>query len=239
MISRPRWIFVVCFVASLVFIAVMLNRFGAREIREDGSELSFLLLIGAGWLLLASFLVSWFGFNIRDDAIERNNPAALIASCCALGAVALIYAGGSAGEGPSYANNFFSAGLGTAGLFLLWSLFEYIEKISVSIAEERDVASGARFGGFILATGLILGRAVAGDWHSEEQTFKDFLHGGWPAALLWGIGLIVEWLARPSSRRPFPRFFSCGLLPAGIYLALASAWVWYAGPWEGWGHGRA
>ncbi len=47
-------------------------------------------------------------------------------------------------------------------------------KVSVSIVEERDLASGIRTGGLFIAVGLVLGRAVAGDWVSESATLRDF-----------------------------------------------------------------
>jgi hypothetical protein len=145
----------------------------------------------------------------------------------------MIYAGGSFGEGPSYLNNFFSAGLGTAGLLVLWILFEISGKASISITEDRDLASGIRLCGFLVAIGLVLGRAVAGDWHSESATVRDFVSDGWPAVLLCAVALVAERLLRPNRQRPFPSWGSSGLLPALLYLALASAWLWHLGPWEG------
>ena len=53
------------------------------------------------------------------------------------------------------------------------------------------------------------------------------------AAVLWAIALVIERLLRPSRRRPFPAWPSCGLLPALFYLALAAAWLWHLGAWEG------
>jgi hypothetical protein len=147
--------------------------------------------------------------------------------------VAIIYAGGSAGEGPSVWDNYFSAALGTAGLLLLWIVLELGAKVSVSIAEERDLASGLRMCGFLLATGLMLGRAVAGDWHSVADTIHDFFHDGWPAAVLCALALPIERFAKPSRRCPFPPWPSHGLAPALLYLALGAAWLWHLGAWEG------
>jgi hypothetical protein len=148
-------------------------------------------------------------------------------------AVAIIYAGGSLGEGPSYMNNFFSAALGTAGLLALWILLEASTKISVAIAEERDLGSGLRLCGFLLASGLVLSRAVAGDWHSEEATVHDFFRDGWPAAVLCGAALLIERFARPSRHCPFPAWPGHGLLPALLYLMLGGLWLWHLGAWEG------
>ena len=218
---------------SLMMIAVALHKWGATEVRTNAGEVLFLTTGGGAWLLLATWIFSLMGLSARDDVVERKNVAALIALCGAETAVAVIYAGGSLGEGPSYWNNVFSAALGTAGMLGLWILLEFGGKVSVSVAEERDVASGLRLCGCLLATGLVLGRAVAGDWHSMEATIRDFIHDGWPAVVLCAIALAIERFARPGRLRPFPAWRGCGLFPALLYLALAIAWIWHLGAWEG------
>jgi len=228
-----RWVYVACAAACLILVAVMLHLWGAAEIRANPSEVIFLTVAGVFWFAIATKLFAWLGLSLRDDAVERGNVAALAALCGALSAVAAIYAGGSVGEGPSYLNNIFSAGLGTAGLFALWILLELGGNVSMSIAEERDLASGLRLCGFLLATGLVLGRAVAGDWHSMAATTRDFIRDGWPAAVLCAVALPVEKFARPSRRCPFPSWPGYGLIPALLYVALAGAWLWHLGPWEG------
>jgi len=228
-----RFVFGACVAVSLIMVAVALRLWGAAEVRSNAGEVFFLTLVGAVWLIFATKLFSWLGLNFRDDVMERRNVAALVALCGALLAVAIIYAGGSLGEGPSYMNNFFSAALGTAGFLLLWIFLEFGAKVSMSIGEERDLASGLRMCGFLLAIGLVLGRAAAGGWHSESATVRDFMRDGWPAAILWAIALAIERLVRPSRRRPFPGWPICGLLPALFYVALAAVWLWHLGAWEG------
>ena len=231
--SSVRWAFGFCVTASLIMVAVALHLWGAAEVRANTSDVFFLTFVGAVWLVLATNLFSWLGLSFRDDAVERRNIAALTALCGAVPAVAFTYIGGSLGEGPSYWNNVFSASLGTVGLLGVWLLLELGAKVSVSIAEERDFASGLRMCGFLLAIGLVLGRAAAGDWHSESATVRDFMRDGWPATILWAIALVIERLLRPSRRRPSPAWPNCGLLPALFYLALAAAWLWHLGAWEG------
>jgi uncharacterized membrane protein YjfL (UPF0719 family) len=228
-----RWVFGVCLAVCLGIVAVGLDLWGAVEIRASPGTVLVLTLIGAVWLVVAINLFSWLGLSFRDDVIERRNVSALVALCGAVTAVSLLYVGGNLGEGPSCLENFFSAGLGTAGWFVLWIFLELGTKISISIAEERDLASGLRLGGYLVATGLLLGRAVAGNWESEVATIRDFFHDGRPAAALCAIALLIETFVRPSRRRPFPPWMGFGLLPAVFYLALASAWLWHLGAWEG------
>lgn len=227
------WSFVLSVLASLTFIALALHFWGAAEVRANFGIVVLLTCVGGVWLIFATKLFAWLGISCRDDLIERSNRAALVALCGAVLSAAIIYAGGSLGEGPAYWNNFFSAGLGTVGWLALWLVLEVSGDVSTSIAEERDLASGIRLCSFLLAEALVLGRAVAGDWHSAIGTVRDFLADGWPGLVLCGIAVTIEQFVRPSPRRPFPTWPSFGLVPALFYLGLAIAWLWHMGPWEG------
>lgn len=223
----------VCVVSGLGIIIISLWLWGAKEVRGDIGGVAFLTFVGVLWLLIANKIYPWFGLSFRDDVTERENPAASMALGCAVVATAIAFATGNLGEGPSYWKNIFSAGLSTGGLFVLWFAFELGGHISISIAEERDFASGVRFGGLLLAWGLILGRAVTGDWHSCAATADDFVHEAWPVVFIWLLALIVERLVKPSRIRPFPSWIGAGVVPALIYLTMAVLWVMHLGRWEG------
>jgi uncharacterized membrane protein YjfL (UPF0719 family) len=228
-----HWPFYLCAVAALTFVAVTLEFWGAAEIRATVSEVFFLTFVAAVWLIVAAKLFPWLGLSLRDDAVERKNYSALIALCGAVLALGIIYAGANVGEGPSFTNNFFCDAIGTASFFLLWFILELVGKVSRSITEDRDLATGLRTCGLFLAFGLIIGRALAGDWHSEEATVRDFIRDAWPAAVLLVLALIVESIARPNRRQPIPSWPFYGLLPAAIYILLAAVWLWHLGAWEG------
>jgi len=218
---------------GVFFIAAALWLWGAREVRGDQGEVFVLTLVGVVWLAISYQLFPWLGLNIRDDAIERQNHAALIASCSALISVSIAYAAGNLGEGPTYEENIFCAGLSNGGMFLLWLIYEAATHVSRSITEERDLASGFRFGGLLLAWGLILARAVTGNWHGANSAMHDFFHDGWLASIMCLVGIGVELLLKPSRSRPFPSWPSCGLLPGLVYVVAAAAYVWHLGRWEG------
>ena len=227
------WLVRLSFLAGVGIIAIGLWLWGAMEVRGHFKEVFLLTMLGFGWLVVSVHLFPWLGLSIGDDVIERENPAALVALCGGALAVAAIYTGGSLGEGPSYWNNIFSAGIGTAGFFMLWIIFEVASRASVGVAEERDFPSGIRLGGFLLSLGLMLGRALAGNWHSQAETVHDFLRDGWPAGALCILAAVIEWFIRPTRQRPFPRWAKNGLLPALVYLGGAVGWVCYLGRWEG------
>jgi len=232
--SSMRWLGDITFAASLILIAGLLHTWGAKEVRIDIGEVVLLTFFGGVCLLLArNLLFPCLGLSFHDDVVERRNRASLVAFCGALPALAIIYAGGTVGEGPLYEENIFSIALGTAGWLTLWILIEIGANISMPIAEERDLASGIRLCGFLLANGLILGRAVAGDWHSEAATIHDFIRDGWPAPVLCAIALLVEKFVQPNRRCPFPPPQSHGLVPALFYLAFAMTWLCRLGAWEG------
>lgn len=53
------------------------------------------------------------------------------------------------------------------------------------------MSCGIRFGSYLLASGLILGRASAGDWTSFYMTIEEFLVG-WPVLILTLLALLIE-----------------------------------------------
>jgi hypothetical protein len=228
-----RWCSFSCFVGNLVLVGTALHRWGAVEIRADITEVYGLTIWAAILLVAVQLSFPWLGLDLREDALERKNSGSVIAWCGATTAVASIYAGGSIGEGPSYSNNLFSFAVGLAGLFILWLLFELGGRISISISEERDLGAGLRLAGFLIALGVILGRSVAGNWHSEIETVRDFVHDGWGSVVLCAAAILVERIVRPSRERPFSPWVVFGLLPALFYLAAAGFWLWHLGAWEG------
>jgi len=228
-----RWALVGVLFGGLALLVLALRNFAAVEVRTSNLEILVLTAVGGVWQIGAVLLFPWFGLSVRDDAMERRNSAAFVASLGALVAAQLVFIGGNIGEGPSYWENVFSVTLAAGGLLTLWLLLQFGADVSRSIAEDRDLASGVRLGAFLLACGLILGRAVAGNWHSEAATIHDFFHDGWPAAALCLLALPLEHLLRPSKQRPFHSWPVCGALPAFLYLGVAVFWLYRLGPWEG------
>ncbi len=138
--------------SGLILLVCVLRSCAAKEVRTDAAEILFLTAMGGVWSLAAVALFPWLGLSLRNDAMERRNAAAMVASLGALFAVQLTFAGGNVGEGPSYWNNVFSAALGTGGVLCLWFLLELGGGVSASIAEDRDLASGVRLCGFLERT---------------------------------------------------------------------------------------
>src|SRR5687767_1864330 len=155
---------------GLMLVFVVLAQWADDEVRNDVRYIILLLLLGGAWMGFFSWLTHWLGISLRQDAAERRNVAAASAWCGAMLGITVLYAGGNTGEGPSLWNNVFSAALGTAAMVALWLVLEFTSGIAHSVTVERDAASGLRLGGFMLASGLVFGRALAGDWQSMSHT---------------------------------------------------------------------
>jgi hypothetical protein len=105
-----------------------------------------------------------------------------------------------------------------------WGTFQLLTGASDTIAIDRDVSSALRLAGLFVALGLVLGRAVAGDYESAERTLHDLVAQGWPIVPLTLAAAIVQIRARPRPGRlhaPTSR----ALLAAGIYLAISALWI--------------
>jgi len=206
-------------------LLLVLRSLAARDVRDAPKYLAFYLVLGAAWVGLGIRLVGLLGLSVRDDALERRNVAAAWAAAGALIGLTLCYAGANIGDGPGWWVVVYSACLSTAAWFALWTVLDRLTGASEAVTVERDVASGLRLGGFLAAAGLILGRAVAGDWVSASATTVEFVWQAWPAVGLLVPALLLEWLCRPSAEQPAPLWFVCGLPPLAIYVGVAVMWL--------------
>jgi hypothetical protein len=213
--------------AGLLF--AVLRGLAADDVRGDGRYLVMYQALGAAWVLGAASLLPALGYSARDDVLERRNGAALFAICGALLGLTLCFAGGNIGNGPGWWVVVFAAAISTGAFFVLWACFEWLARPSEAITYNRDRAAGLRLAGFLVALGVILGRAVAGDWISVEATLRDFALRGWPAIPLLAAGVLIERLAHPQTGRGATAAAALGLLPALIYLGGAATWLSISG----------
>jgi uncharacterized membrane protein YjfL (UPF0719 family) len=216
--------------AALLF--AILRRYSSEDVRDAPEYLLLYTAMGMAWLGIAAWLLTQIGLSFRDDVVERGNPAAAWAISGALAGVTLCYAGGNIGNGPGWWVVVFCAALATAVLLLLWLLLDQATRIADTVTIDRDPAAGLRLAGFFVAVGLVLGRAVAGDWTSAESTVLDFGLLAWPALGIWGAAALLEPQLRPTPERLRPPVVEYGVLPAGLYLGLAAAALAWAGWWS-------
>ena len=215
--------------ACAVVLLAVLRTIAAPDVRDDPAYLVMYFVLGLAWLRVAEFCFAYAGVSVRDDVLERGNTAALLAASGALVGVTLCYAGGNIGSGPGWWVVVFSAGLATAGLAAVWLVVDRAANMSDLVTIERDPAAGLRLGSLLAACGVILGRAVAGDWHSVDATVVDFVRIGWAAAPLVVVAIGIERAAKPTVAEPRPSVALAGVVPAVIYLIAAAVTVIVAG----------
>jgi len=220
--------------AVLMIIAVTLSTLASFDV--EGGWVLFYILIGFAWLYFGLLLMfAFFDLSWLDDALHRNNPAAAVAVICGGLGITLIYAGANVGDGPGWWCVFFAGGLGLAAWVIAGVIADHATGVFRRITVGRDIGCGIRTSGYLLASGLILGRACAGDWTSFGKTIVEF-GDGWPVLILTAIFIGVELLIvkteeqeqiRASDRRRVPLWASAAL---GIAFAAAAVLAVYLLP---------
>jgi uncharacterized membrane protein YjfL (UPF0719 family) len=218
----------ICF-AILYFILITWADPG--EVVPDWRYILLFLLGGGMWLTIFNAAMPLLGPSVKLDVQMQHNPAASLVAAGGMLGVMLAYAFSNIGDGPTIWTTLIPAFLATLTLMLLWFMLETISRVADAVTIDRDVASGLRLGAFLIATGLILGRAMAGDFVSYAGTVEDFVKQGWPAVLLCVLAAVMQRMFQPSPRMPKPPVVSYGLVPALVYLAFAAGWVLYLGKW--------
>jgi hypothetical protein len=211
--------------AAGALLWVVLRNASSFDVRDDWRYLAFYLVLGAAWVGLWIRWLAVTGISTRDDVVERANVSAAIAISGAMLAITLCYAGGNIGDGPGWWVVVFSAALATMALFAGWLLLEFTSAVSETVTVDRDPAAGLRLAAFLIAAGLILGRAVAGDWVSAEATVRDFGAVAWPAIVLTIAAMVIERAARPTPESPRRPVLVYGLMPAAMYVGVAVHYV--------------
>ncbi len=218
-------------VALLIVPALLL--WSDPEVKASGVYLTLLTANGFLWLYLSKKAMALTGVSFDVDVQENNNRAAGLALAGGLIGISFIYCGSNVGTGPSLWNNVFSVIVGTIGFFLWWMIFEGSGHISRAVTEDRDTAAGLRLAGMLIALGLICGRAVAGNWESPEATVRDYIVDSWFCVALMLVGIPWERRLHPTPAAYQRDVLQCGFAPALVYIAMAAAWVWHLGWWEG------
>jgi hypothetical protein len=223
--GRGRPVLLAAPIVSAALLYLVLQTASAYDVRDDWRYVVFYLVLGAAWVGVAAKLLPLAGVSVRDDVLERGNPAAAYAAGGALLAISLCFAGGNIGDGPGWWVVVFSAALATAALFALWLGLDTLAGLADTVTIDRDRAAGVRLAGFLVASGIILGRAVAGDWVSTGATVRDFVLVGWPVLPLLGVAAALERNLRPTPERAALPAATHGVLPALLFVGAAVAYV--------------
>jgi hypothetical protein len=218
-------------VVCVVLLVVVLDKWADPvSVAGHPDYVTLFLVGGAAWLFATG--VSCFpflGISVRDDAVERGNTAAVVVACGAVVGITLAYAQSNIGTGPTIWTTLVPAFFATLGLFVTWIVAEVIGGIAEAVTVDRDVASAIRLAALLVASGAILGRAMAGDWTDWRSTFVDFAAQGWPAIALAVASGVAHRALRPTPQRPRPAVVPLGIIPAVILFVIAAGWLVYLG----------
>lgn len=226
--SKHRLALGVLPIFCLLFIMFVLLRKASPDVRSSFDWIAFYLAGGAAWLQLALFLLSLLGVSARDDVLERRNPAAAWVVYGTLIGTTFCYSGANTGRGPGPQVVLLCAVLSSAGLLALWFCLERITRLADCITIEKDEETGIRAGGWMIGLGILLGAAVAGDWHSFRGTIWDFARYGWVSIIFLLLGILLEISLTPASRKKgLSRIASVTV--ALSYILAASVYVAWRG----------
>ena len=227
--NASRLIFIVAPIVCLVLLSLVLEAWAADDVRGSGTYMMFYMVAGAAWLGACVQLCCLLGISPRDDAVERQNLAAALATIGAMIGITFCFAGANVGNGPGWWVVVFSAALSTGPFFVLWTLVEHLTSVSERVTVERSDGAGLRLAGFLIAMGMILGRSVAGNWVSAEATVRDFVAVAWPVLPLAGAAVVVERVSSYDVNAGTEDSL-VGMVVAGIFVALSFIYVFI---WQG------
>jgi hypothetical protein len=218
----------ICLAISFAVVLVTLLTKADPVVRTGPGYIILFLAVNGVALAVVTAAAAVIGISPLDDAIRRPNPAAVWAIGGLWLGTSLAVAGANVGRGDTIGTTLGPLALGVATLLLLWAVHALTTASAAAVTRDRDIPSAIRQAGLLVAWGLILGRATAGDWESVARTWEDFATQGWPAALLLAVAIPIEWRLRPSVRRPATSWVA-GAGPALAYVLAAAGWVAWLG----------
>lgn len=214
-----------------ILLAGVLAKWSAADVRSDPEAMAEYWALGLVWVALAQRVFAFLGISARDDVIERRNPAAALVIVGQLVAATCCFAGANIGNGPGVEVVLFCAALSTASLLVLWVMFDRIAWMVDTVTIERNSGAGIRAAGWMVATGIVLGAGVAGDWESVGRTVIEFAAYVWPAAAFTAAAAVLELRLRKNATNSWSNQVSYSTGMALAYMALAVFYVYKRGLW--------
>lgn len=205
----------------VVTFHLVLTRLADREVREHGVYEFLFVALGIAWLMFGLIAARLCGIGPRQQLVDQVNPAAAPVVGGAVFGVGMCFAGANVGGGATIWSTIVPAVLASVTWGALWLVADLLSGTSLAITIDRDEAAGWRVCGAVVASGIILGRAVAGDYHGADETLRDFVRQGLPAAVVMFILVPMHVLWRPTPRRTRPDVFLFGVFPAvGFFIVV-------------------
>jgi hypothetical protein len=219
----------------LVMVFITLTTMASFDVVDSFLYIFCYMAMGMVWLVFGMYLLfKFFDVSWIDDALNMSNKAALVTVVAFGLAFTLIYAGANIGDGPGWWCVVFAGGAGISLYVFFVFLADKITGMFERITIDRDVSCGLRTGGYLIAAGIILARASAGDWTSFSMTIFEFWTG-WPVLILTPLAVFVEFsyvkLARTNLENgEYKEYRGSSLLWGLGYIAGAIAVIFLALP---------
>lgn len=215
--------------AVLAILVPVLRTLASADVVDDPRYVALYALFGLAVVGLSVHLLPFVGLDARSDVAERGNAAAGWAVGGAVIGGTLAFAGGNVGDGPGWWVVGFCAVLAIGVWLALFALADRIGGLVERITVDRDPSTGLRAGALLVSLGLVLGRAVAGDWSSAPETVSDFARTGWPAVpIALFAGGIERWWAPRTDASGVPDrdslFAAVVVLAAGVAAVSLFGW---------------
>ncbi|HYE19639.1 MAG TPA: hypothetical protein VEA69_14400 [Tepidisphaeraceae bacterium] len=224
----PRVVLLITPVVCLAILWAVLAAWSAGVVRGSPGYQALFACVGVAVLGLSTWVSSVTGIGTAREVVGRGDDASAVALAGAMLGATLAYSGANVGEGATVWMTIGPAALGLAAWAAVWIGIEALSGASEAIAIERDLASGWRMAGALVASGLILGRAVAGAYESAAATVRDLVTIGWPAALV----AVATVAMQRAWRRAGAGWLWAGVTPAVGLAALAVGYVVWLGRWR-------
>lgn len=186
---------------------------------------------GIGLLLLSRVINDRLilrGFSTQRELIEDQNPGTGAVLFGSYVASALIVAGSIQGQGGGPLTALVFYALGQVALIAFTWLYDWLAPYSLLDQIEKDnVAAGVGFGGALIAIGIIIMRAVSGDFVSWAE---DLQYLGWNVLLVFvylaGVRFFFDRVIIPQSDLNVEitrdRNVGAGLLEGAVSIGFAA-----------------
>ncbi|MGL6198149.1 MAG: DUF350 domain-containing protein [Lachnospiraceae bacterium] len=216
-------VFLCCIpVACLAIIYYTLRNLASFDVVDSSAYIFLYIIVGLSWIYISLWLIfAVFNLSWYEDIFLLNDTAAMLAITGGMIGSTLIYSGANIGDGPGWWCVIFAGGLGMAVWLLLGYIINLVTVVFERITVDRNVSAGIRMSGYLIGSGIILGRASAGDWTSFGRTIVEFMDG-WPVLILCAIYIVVERYYCYQAKVKYTTRLTIGSILWGIaFIALA------------------
>jgi len=231
-LGTPWWLRLLALLSvalPMALIGVVLKLWSDPNVRSDDLVFFCFFLAGAGWMIASDWIWEMLGLSLRDDVLERHNPATPLVIAGAYLGTALCFAGANIGNGPGWPAVLLCASLSTLALFALWWGLNACTRMGFWVTVDGHLAIGLRISVLLVVWGIILGRSVAGPWVSTRHTLVSFAELASPSIVLLLVEIRIHRRFKQCPRDP--SVLRWGWLPALAYAGFAILFLVLTLPW--------